>query len=68
MLTKRQSSGSIWAGIVHNLRSPYLLGICAYMFLYTTTSTLLYFQQVDIAAHAFADSRGADGFLCQKST
>src|SRR5712691_10493723 len=26
--------GSIWAGIVHNLKSPYLLGICAYMFLY----------------------------------
>src|SRR5260370_32119518 len=34
--------GSIWAGIVHHLRSPYLLGICAYIFLYATASTLLY--------------------------
>jgi len=50
--------GRIWAGIVHNIRSPYLLGICAYMLLYALTSTLLYFQQVGIAASAFTD-RGA---------
>ena len=47
--------GRIWAGIVHNFRSPYLLGICAYMLLYAITSTLLYFQQVGIAASAFTD-------------
>ena len=50
--------GRIWAGIIHNIRSPYLLGICAYMLLYALTSTLLYFQQVGIAASAFTD-RGA---------
>ncbi len=57
--------GSIWAGIVHNLRSPYLLGICAYIFLYATTSTLLYFQQVDIAAHAFADRAARTAFFAK---
>ncbi|MBD0370688.1 MAG: MFS transporter [Pyrinomonadaceae bacterium] len=55
---ERPIGGGIWSGIVHDLRSPYLLGICAYMLLYATTSTLLYFQQVSIAASAFAD-RGA---------
>lgn len=50
--------GRIWAGIVHNLRNPYLLGISSYMLLYAITSTLLYFQQVGIAASAYPD-RGA---------
>jgi AAA family ATP:ADP antiporter len=50
--------GGIWAGIVHNFSSPYLLGISAYILLYSITSTLLYFQQIAIATHAFAD-RGA---------
>lgn len=57
--------GSIWAGIVHNVKSPYLLGICAYMFLYAATSTLLYFQQVDIAAHAFADRAVRTAFFAK---
>jgi ATP:ADP antiporter, AAA family len=57
--------GSIWAGIIHNLKSPYLLGICAYMFLYTTTSTLLYFHQVDIAAHAFVDRAARTAFFAK---
>lgn len=50
--------GGIWAGIVHNFRSPYLLGISGYMMLYSITSTLLYFQQIAIAAASFTD-RGA---------
>ena len=50
--------GGIWAGLIHNVNSPYLLGISAYMLLYAITSTLLYFQQVGIAASAFTD-RGA---------
>jgi ATP:ADP antiporter, AAA family len=50
--------GGIWSGIVHNFKSPYLLGISAYMLLYSITSTLLYFQQIGIAASVFTD-RGA---------
>jgi AAA family ATP:ADP antiporter len=57
--------GRIWTGIVHSIRSPYLLGICAYMFIYATTSTLLYFQQVDIAAHAFPDRSARTAFFAQ---
>ncbi len=57
--------GRIWTGITHCIKSPYLLGICAYIFLYATTSTLLYFQQVDIAAHAFADRSARTAFFAQ---
>lgn len=57
--------GGIWAGIIHDLRSPYLLAICAYMLLYATTSTLLYFQQVGIAASAFSDRGARTAFFAQ---
>ena len=57
--------GRIWAGITHNLRSPYLLGICAYMFFYASTSTLLYFQQIGIAEHAFTDRAARTAFFAQ---
>jgi AAA family ATP:ADP antiporter len=50
--------GSIWAGISHVFRSPYLLGICAFMLLHAITATLVYFQQADITLHQFHD-RGA---------
>lgn len=57
--------GSIWAGIIHIARSPYLLGICAYMFLYTTTSTFLYLQQADITKHAIADGATRTAFFAK---
>lgn len=37
-------------------RSPYLLEICLYIWLYTTLSTFLYFEQAHIVADAFAGS------------
>jgi ATP:ADP antiporter, AAA family len=57
--------GGIWSGVVHDLRSPYLLGICAYMLLYAITSTLLYFQQANIAAQAFTDRGARTAFFAQ---
>jgi AAA family ATP:ADP antiporter len=57
--------GGIWSGIAHDLRSPYLLGICAYMLLYAITSTLLYFQQASIAASAFTDRAARTAFFAQ---
>lgn len=57
--------GSIWSGIIHDLRSPYLLGICAYMLLYAITSTFLYFQQADLAANAFTDRAARTAFFAQ---
>jgi ATP:ADP antiporter, AAA family len=50
--------GSVWAGVLHAVRSPYLLGICVYMLLYSILSTFLYFQQAKIVDVTFA-SRGA---------
>ena len=57
--------GGIWSGIVHNVRSPYLLGISTYMLLYTLTSTFLYFQQVGIAAAAYPDPSARTAFFAQ---
>jgi len=48
--------GSIWAGILYVVRSPYLLGICLLMLLFTTLATFLYFMQAQIIRDAFADS------------
>ena len=48
--------GGLFDGVKRVLRSPYLLGICAYILLFTTTSTFLYFLQAGIVSEAFSDS------------
>lgn len=48
--------GGIWQGIGLVLRSPYLLGICLLMLLFTTLATFLYFMQAQIIRDAFTDS------------
>jgi AAA family ATP:ADP antiporter len=48
--------GSIFAGFTRVLKSPYLLGICLFVVLYTTLSTFLYFTQARIIEGAFEDS------------
>jgi AAA family ATP:ADP antiporter len=48
--------GGIFAGIVEAAKSPYLLGICFFMLLFTTTSTVLYFEQAEIVQAAFSSS------------
>ena len=57
--------GGIWAGIVHNFSSPYLLGISAYILLYSITSTMLYFQQVGIAESSFSDRLARTAFFAK---
>ncbi|MCX5760850.1 MAG: hypothetical protein NTW72_05005 [Gemmatimonadetes bacterium] len=47
--------GRTWAGVTHILKSPYLLGISAFLVMLTMGSTILYFQQADIVGKAFAD-------------
>lgn len=47
--------GSPLAGIRLVFGSPYLLGICAFIWLYTSLSTFLYFTQAQIVAQAFDD-------------
>jgi ATP:ADP antiporter, AAA family len=50
--------GSVFSGVTHALKSPYLINVSIYILLFTITSTFLYFQQAEIAAQSFAD-RGA---------
>jgi len=57
--------GTFWSGIAHVGRSPYLLGICGFMLLHSITSTLVYFQQADIAGQAFADRGARTAFFAQ---
>ena len=47
--------GSVLAGLRAALTSPFLLGICAYLFCYTVLSTSLYFQQVEIVGKAIPE-------------
>ena len=57
--------GNLWAGVTHVVRSPYLLGISAFLLFYGITSTLAYFQQADIAAHQFQDRANRTAFFAQ---
>jgi AAA family ATP:ADP antiporter len=52
----RPLGGGVVAAIPLVLRSPYLLGIALFMLLFTTASTVLYFQQAQIVRDAFASS------------
>jgi AAA family ATP:ADP antiporter len=53
----RPLGGGILAAVPLVLRSRYLLGIAVFMLLFTTVSTLLYFQQAHIVRDAFASSK-----------
>ena len=53
---ERPIGGSIWAGLTDVVRSPYLLGICLFLFAYSLLSTFLYYQQTALVPAAIADS------------
>ncbi len=57
--------GGILSGIAHVARSPYLLGICAFMLLHAITSTIVYFEQADITRHQFQDHATRTAFFAQ---
>ncbi len=57
--------GGIITGISHVVRSPYLLGICAFMLFHSITGTLVYFQQADITGHQFHDRAVRTAFFAQ---
>lgn len=48
--------GGFMEGVMEVAASRYLLGICVFIWLYTTLSTFLYFEQARIIEAAFADS------------
>jgi AAA family ATP:ADP antiporter len=47
--------GGVLTGIYHTIRSPYLLGVSAFLLLYSVTSTFVYSQQAAIVAHDLTD-------------
>jgi len=51
----RRIGGSIWAGITGILRSPFLLGIAAFVLFLTIANTFLYFEQARIVEQTFPD-------------
>jgi AAA family ATP:ADP antiporter len=48
--------GSMFAGLVDIVRSPYLAAICLFLFAYSLLSTFLYFQQTELIPAAIKDS------------
>jgi ATP:ADP antiporter, AAA family len=55
--------GSVFSGLIHTLRSPYLAGLAMFILLYSLTSTFLYFQQASIAQASFTDSKTRIAFF-----
>ncbi len=49
----KKIGGSAWTGFVQVARSPYLLGICAFMLLYALTSTIIYFEKLHVVKVVF---------------
>jgi AAA family ATP:ADP antiporter len=62
---ERPIGGTALAGMAHVVRSPYLLGVCGYMLLFTLGSTVLYFHQARLAEQAFADAAGRTAFFAR---
>ena len=53
----RALGGNPFAGITLVVRSPYLLGIAAYVALLATATTFLYFEQLRLVAATFSDTQ-----------
>ena len=51
----RVITGTAWSGMRAVFASPYLMGIAAFIALMTFVSTMLYFQQANLVAEAFAN-------------
>lgn len=62
---ERAIGGSSLAGITHVLRSPYLIGICIYMLLFTIGSTFLYFEQEHVVAATISGQGSMTGVFAR---
>jgi ATP:ADP antiporter, AAA family len=60
--------GGIITGMSHVFRSPYLMAICGFMFLYAITTTFVYFQQADITGSQFHDRATRTAFFAHIDT
>jgi ATP:ADP antiporter, AAA family len=55
--------GSPFAGMTRTFSSPYLAGIALFIVFYSMTSTIMYFQQVSLAAARFSDAGQRTAFF-----
>jgi len=55
--------GGVLAGVLNAIQSPYLLGICVYMLLYSSLSTFLYVQQASIVDVSFVTRAARTAFF-----
>jgi len=55
--------GNIWDSVTHIGRSPYLLALVFFIFIYTLTNTWAYFQQADLTQHELADRSARTAFF-----
>ncbi|MDQ2659296.1 MAG: MFS transporter, partial [Verrucomicrobiota bacterium] len=60
---EKPMGGNIWDSVTHIVRSPYLLGLVLFIFVYTLTNTWAYFQQADLAQHQFLDKSARTAFF-----
>ncbi len=59
------TAGGVWEALVRVFYSPYLLGICVCMLMYTVSTTFLYFEQAKIVKAAFATDESRTAFLAR---
>jgi ATP:ADP antiporter, AAA family len=57
--------GSVWAGFTEIVKSPYLLGICAFQLFYVFGSTVLYFAQSDLVGHLYTNLTARTAILAR---
>ena len=57
--------GGVMSGVTRVAQSPYLLGICGYMLLFTIAATFLYFEQADIVDRGFTDRAVRTAFFAR---
>ena len=60
---ERAVGGGVLAGMIHAVRSPYLLGVSLFLLLYSATSTFAYSLQADIVKHGLAAGDAQREFL-----
>jgi len=57
--------GKFWDGVTNICKSPYLLGLFLFIFLYTLTSTWTYFQQAELTKSGFVDKAARTAFFAK---
>jgi AAA family ATP:ADP antiporter len=57
--------GPLLSGLTDVFKSPYLLGICGFLYAYSLLSTTLYFQQTELVPKAIGSMTGRTELLAQ---